>query len=90
VRWIHGTCTEAPPQKIPHEDEPFVFSFFTDVTANPDIIAIIHTIQHSVKDTINNLTRYLLRWKRYRSIWKVDKVSTELYAAYLTHTKVLN
>lgn len=56
------------------EDEPYVFCFFTDISANPEIIDYVQTIQTDIKNTLTNMTRYLNRWKKYRSIWKVDKV----------------
>jgi len=75
ARWLHGTCVEAPPQKIDCEDELFVFSYFSDISTNPDILSLVFSIQQSIKKAIANVARYLMRWKRYRSIWKVDKVS---------------
>jgi len=74
ARWLHGTCLEAPAQKIDSEDEPFVFSYFPDISANPDVVSLALQIQNGVRSTISSLTRYLMRWKRYRTIWKSDKV----------------
>ena len=74
VRWMQGTCIETLPQKVEGEDEPYVFCFFTDISANPEIIDYVQTIQTDIKNTLTNMTRYLNRWKKYRSIWKVDKV----------------
>ncbi|XP_064612357.1 LOW QUALITY PROTEIN: dynein axonemal heavy chain 10-like [Liolophura sinensis] len=73
VRWLSGSCIEALPQKVDGEDEPFVFSFFMDLSANQDIIELVQMIQVNMKNTLTNLQRYLNRWKKYRSIWKVDK-----------------
>lgn len=74
MRWMQGTCIETLPQKVEGEDEPYVFCFFTDISANPEIIDYVQTIQTDIKNTLTNMTRYLNRWKKYRSIWKVDKV----------------
>jgi len=79
ARWLHGTCVEAPVQKVDNEDEPFVCSYFPDISANPDVASLVLQIQHGVRSTISSLTRYLLRWKRYRHIWKSDKVSVVIY-----------
>jgi len=79
ARWLHGTCVEAPPQKIQSEDEPFVFSYFMDISANPDILSLVYDIQNKVVGTITNVTRYLMHWKRYRGVWKVDKVSIRIW-----------
>ena len=70
-----GTCIETLPQKVEGEDEPYVFSFFTDISMSPEVIDYVQCIQNNIKNTLTNMTRYLNRWKKYRSIWKVDKVS---------------
>ena len=44
------------------------------VSANPDIIILVQTIQNNMKNTLTALTRYLTRWKKFRGIWKADKV----------------
>lgn len=77
---MQGTCIETAPQKMEGEDEPYVFCFFTDISANPEIIDYVQTIQTDIKNTLTNMTRYLNRWKKYRSIWKVDKVWTTIFA----------
>jgi len=74
VRWLHGTCVEAPVQKADGDGEPFVFSYFSDISTNPDIVSLLFSVEHNIKKTIGSITRYLMRWKRFRSIWKVDKV----------------
>ena len=73
-RWMNGTCIETPPQKIPGEDEPFIFSFFTDISGNQEVIGLVQTVQNNMKNSLTSLTRYLTRWKKYRGVWKVDKV----------------
>ncbi|KAL5017096.1 hypothetical protein ScPMuIL_006685 [Solemya velum] len=73
IRWLNGSCIEALPQKVEGEDEPFIFSFFSDISASPEIIELVQSIQTNIKNTLMLLTRYLYRWKKYRSIWKVDK-----------------
>ena len=78
ARWLHGTCIEAPPQRIESEDEPFVVSYFSDIATNSDIVSQVINIQRNIKNTLNSLTRYLMRWKRFRIIWKSDKVSESL------------
>lgn len=71
---MNGSCLECQPQKIEGEDELFAFSFFTDIAVNPDIIELVQKIQNDIKTTLTTLQRYLARWKKYRSVWKVDKV----------------
>ena len=77
VRWMHGTCIETPPQHAEGEDEPVVFSFFTDISSNPAIIDMVTTLSKSVQNTLGMLNKYLTRWRRYRLLWKLDKVSSD-------------
>ena len=71
---MHGTCIECPPQKVDGEDEPYVFSFFTDISVDPDVIELVQQIQTNIKNTLTSLTKYLQRWKKFRQIWISDKV----------------
>lgn len=71
---MHGTCIECPPQKVDGEDEPYVFSFFTDISVDPDVIELVQHIQTNIKNTLTSLTKYLQRWKKFRQIWISDKV----------------
>ncbi|KAL3856163.1 hypothetical protein ACJMK2_010948 [Sinanodonta woodiana] len=73
LRWMNGTCIECPPQKVEGEDEMYTFSFYSDITQNPDVIDLVQTIHFDIKNTLTNMQRYLNKWKNYRSIWKVDK-----------------
>ena len=82
VRWMHGTCIETPPQHAEGEDEPVVFSFFTDIftdiSSNPAIIDMVTTLSKSVQNTLGMLNKYLTRWRRYRLLWKLDKVCSDV------------
>ncbi|XP_060580911.1 dynein axonemal heavy chain 10-like isoform X1 [Ruditapes philippinarum] len=73
VRWMNGTCIECQPQKVEGEDELYQFTFFTDISVNNETIDTVQTIHYNIKNTLTNMQRYLNRWKKYRSIWKVDK-----------------
>ena len=79
VRWMNGTCIETPPQHAEGEDEPVVFSFFTDISANPAIIDLVTTLSKSVQNTLGNLNKHLTRWRRYRLLWKLDKVCNDIW-----------
>ncbi|XP_059165934.1 dynein axonemal heavy chain 10-like isoform X2 [Physella acuta] len=76
IRWKNGSCIECPPQKVEGEDELFVFSFFLDIAMDQNIIDLIQKIQNDIKGSLTNVRRYLTRWKKYRSVWKVDKHAT--------------
>ncbi|XP_071826175.1 dynein axonemal heavy chain 10-like isoform X2 [Apostichopus japonicus] len=82
VRWMNGTCIETPPQNVEGEDEPIIFSFFSDISVDPFIIEFVNTSSNYMQKTLTNLTKYLSRWKRYRPLWKLDKtIMLEKFAA---------
>ncbi|XP_057295129.1 dynein axonemal heavy chain 10-like [Hydractinia symbiolongicarpus] len=73
IRWMHGTCIETPPQHKESEDEPIIFSFFTDISAHPQVLDMVIQISKSVQTTLGGLNKYLNKWKRYRRLWSLDK-----------------
>lgn len=64
-----------PPQKISEDEDPVVFSFHSDVVGNQSIIGAISQLNSAITRTFTNLTKWLDTWKKYRPLWKVDKVS---------------
>lgn len=59
VRWMSGTCIEAPEVRgASDDDEPFVHTFFTDVSQNPQIVKTMLTLTHSTQKVIFGITRY--------------------------------
>ncbi|XP_047141246.1 dynein axonemal heavy chain 10 isoform X1 [Hydra vulgaris] len=74
LRWMHGSCIETLPQNIPTEDEPFVFSFFSDISAHPQVVDLVSQISKTLQVTLGGLNKYLNKWKKYRKLWSLDKV----------------
>lgn len=58
---MHGTCIETPPQNVDGEDEPYIFSFFSDISADPAVIELVQTTSTSMQKSLTNLTKYLNR-----------------------------
>lgn len=58
---MHGTCIETPPQNVEGEDEPIIFSFFSDIAADPVIVEFVTTTSNYMQKTLTNLTKYLSR-----------------------------
>ncbi|KAI8814786.1 dynein heavy chain and region D6 of dynein motor-domain-containing protein [Cladochytrium replicatum] len=81
-RWQNGTCIITPPQKIlgaksdGDEGEPVVFSFHSDVIVNPQIVQMISNFNGTISKTFGSLSKWLDTWRKYRPLWKVDKVIT--------------
>ena len=65
VRWMHGTCQETEPQLAKEDEEPIVFSFFTDVSASPNIIKMMLSLNEAIHKVFKVSTRYVDGWKRY-------------------------
>ena len=58
IRWMSGTCIETPEVKgASDDDEPFVHTFFTDVSQNPQIVKAMLTLTHSTQKVIFGITR---------------------------------
>lgn len=80
-RWQNGTCILTPPQKVADEEEPVVFSYYTDILSNANVVNQMVAINQSMNKTFGNLGKYLDTWRRYRPLWKVDKgITLEKFA----------
>ena len=73
-RWQNGTCILAPPQKVGEDEDPVVFSFHSDVLANQNIIYTISSLNNTITKTFGTLIKWIDTWRKYRPLWKVDKV----------------
>uniref|UniRef100_A0A803XS79 Dynein axonemal heavy chain 10 n=1 Tax=Meleagris gallopavo TaxID=9103 RepID=A0A803XS79_MELGA len=72
VRWMHGTCTECPPQRVT-DDEIVTFSFYSDISQNPLITEQAALITQNVHRVLTSLSTYLNHWERYCFLWTMDK-----------------
>ncbi|XP_017580699.2 dynein heavy chain 10, axonemal [Pygocentrus nattereri] len=82
VRWMHGTCIECPPQRIDGEDEPLIFSFYSEVSQQPQVNEHAMAISQSAQRLLSSVGRYLNHWKRFRPLWKLNKaIMMEKFAA---------
>ncbi|DBA95316.1 TPA: Dynein heavy chain cytoplasmic [Trebouxia sp. C0006] len=76
VRWMSGTCIETPEVRgASEDDEPFVHTFFTDVSQNPQIVKTMLNLTQSTQKVIFGITRYVESWKRHQALWKTEKAS---------------
>ncbi|KAJ3055760.1 Dynein heavy chain 10, axonemal [Rhizophlyctis rosea] len=75
-RWQNGTCIPTPPQKVAEDEEPVVFSFHSDVVASQSIVSMIGVMNQTITRTFGDLNKWLDTWRKYRPLWKVDKVIT--------------
>ena len=74
-RWQHGSCIITPPQKISDDEEPYIFSFHSDIVNNQAIISLISSLNGTMTKSFGGLSKFLDTWRKYRPLWKVDKVN---------------
>ena len=83
VRWMDGTCIETPAKDVPGQDEPYVFTFFDDISDNPVIHELlIQVTRREMTGVLQNLQKHCNHWKRFKRKWKTDMTSMmEKFAA---------
>ncbi|KAM9858629.1 dynein axonemal heavy chain 10 [Aulostomus maculatus] len=82
VRWMNGTCIKCPSQRVSGEDEPVIFSFYSDVCQHPQINENTMIVSQNIQRLIFSLDRYLHHWKHYRPLWEKNKtIVNEEFAA---------
>lgn len=82
-RWMNGTCKECQPVKAEGQDEAYLYTFFADVASRPELRELANQIHTNVQKSIQNVKKHLLKFKKYKSLWKADKVSIILI--FLNH-----
>lgn len=90
VRWMNGTCIETPPQKVKGEDEPYVFSFYPDLAVNTDVQGCLQAVIANIKNTLGSMSKFTDRWRKFRGVWKADKVGNSLCILFLKQRKTLH
>ncbi len=71
---------ECKPVQVAGKDEPYLFSFFSDVSRHPAVLELAQSIQDTIRTGIGELLRLANWWKKYRSLWKLQRVSVVLYS----------
>jgi dynein heavy chain len=74
-RWMNGSCIITLPQKV-QDDEVVTFTFHTDVVTNPAIISLVNTLSLQVNKSFTEVHKWIDVWRKYRPLWKVDKLVT--------------
>ncbi|KAI9144584.1 dynein heavy chain and region D6 of dynein motor-domain-containing protein [Paraphysoderma sedebokerense] len=76
LRWQNGSCILTPVQKLAENEEPIVFSFYSDIANSGSVIQLMVMLNQSIIKTFTSLSKYLDTWRKYRPLWKVDKLIT--------------
>ena len=59
--------------KVNDDDEPYIFSFYNDVTASPDVVNLMSAVTRTIAKTFGRVNKALDRYRRYDHLWKTDK-----------------
>ncbi|XP_059138610.1 dynein axonemal heavy chain 10-like [Physella acuta] len=73
VRWMNGTCVDAPPQKVKFLDEPYVFSYFQDLVLDPEVAELLTECEEAAFKCLAKVHKSLGKWKKFRPLWRSDK-----------------
>jgi len=68
VRWMHGTCMLTEPQILNDDDEPYVFSFYQDISKNPEVIKLALSLTSQTNKVYSITNKYLDGWRRYDKV----------------------
>jgi dynein heavy chain len=68
VRWMHGTCLQTDPQVINEDEEPVVFSFFQDISQNPQVVKLAISLTSQTNKVYSITNKYLDGWRRYDKV----------------------
>eukprot|EP00001_Collodictyon_triciliatum_P123354 21603_4 len=63
-RWRRGSCIEVEP-KVTEEEEPVVFSFYTDIHQDREVIKMMLTLNQASQKAFTGMKKFLDKWKRY-------------------------
>ncbi|CAM9103575.1 unnamed protein product [Discosporangium mesarthrocarpum] len=69
VRWMHGTCCQTEPQV--HDEEPFIFSFYQDMSQNPHVIKLMLQLNQAIHKVFSMMNKYLDGWRRYDTVYNL-------------------
>ena len=68
IRWMNGTCLRTEPQIINEDEEPYVFSFFQDISKNPQVVKLTLSLTSQTNKVYNMTNKYLEGWRRYGKV----------------------
>lgn len=66
---------EAQPQQVAGKDKPEIFTFFSDVSMHPTVNEVALEVQEDIRDRVASLVKHASWWKKYRPLWRMQRVS---------------
>lgn len=58
------------------QESEHLYTFYDDVRYIPEIHEHASSIQGVVQNTINNLKKFLLKFRNFKHLWRTDKVKS--------------
>lgn len=74
-RWMNGTCKECLPVKAEGQDESYLYTYLPDIVNSSEIFELASHIQANAQRTVQNMKKNLMKWKKFKSLWKSDKLA---------------
>ncbi|KAL8020331.1 putative AAA+ ATPase domain, dynein heavy chain region D6 P-loop domain-containing protein [Plasmopara halstedii] len=71
IRWMHGTCRETAPLVVNEDEEPIMFTFYSDISQNPYVIKMTLSLNQEIHKVFNIVNRYLDSWRRYDTVYNL-------------------
>lgn len=68
VRWMYGTCIKTDPQILSEDEEPYIFSFFQDISKNTQVVKLTLSLTNQTNKMYNMTNKYLDGWRRYDKV----------------------
>ena len=62
-------------QTVGEDETPLLYSFYTEVSGNKQVVKMILTMNTNMQATFTAINVFLQRWRRYRRLWKQNKAS---------------
>ena len=70
VRWMYGTCILTEPIALENdaEEENYIFSYYQDISQNPQIVKLTLQVSGQINRVFNITNKYLDGWRRYDKV----------------------
>jgi dynein heavy chain, axonemal len=68
IRWMYGTCIRTDAQIVNEDEEPYIFSFFQDISKNPQVVKLTLSLTSQTNKVYNMTNKYLDGWRRYDKV----------------------
>ena len=64
-------CAVLTSQIVHEEEEPLVFSFYQDMSKNPQVIKLMLQLNQAIHKVFSMINKYLDGWRRYDTVYNL-------------------